>query len=194
MDKNNNPFANVRKIVAQAVAFILLFVVTLSCESPEEKRPLSSENELISISFEGVEILELDIRRFLEPLWTDFEIFDSYTNVFVTVAEGTDITALLPRIEISPRATIKQIHPRVAPGVVVEDFTMNVIYTITAEDGTTNSVAVGILRTQPLEESAQLRSSLPVVHTVRINVIAYPLASGGTSPAIVRLHRVIQTT
>jgi hypothetical protein len=59
-------------------------------------------------------------------------------SISLTVPFGTDVTALVPTIAISDKATIN-------PGNnIVQDFTNPVVYTVTAEDGSTQSYTVTV--------------------------------------------------
>lgn len=61
------------------------------------------------------------------------------TEITATVPFGTDLTTLVPTIAVSPDATVDP-----ASGAV-QDFTEPVVYTVTAEDGTTQEYTVTIM-------------------------------------------------
>lgn len=69
-------------------------------------------------------------------------------TVAVDVPNGTDVTALIANFVLSPGATVQAIAIDQVSGVTPNDFTSAVIYTVTAEDGTTTqawTVTVTIL-------------------------------------------------
>lgn len=61
------------------------------------------------------------------------------TTIMATVPFGTDLTTLAPTITVSPDATVDP-----ASGAV-QDFTEPVVYTVTAEDGSTQEYTVTIM-------------------------------------------------
>jgi hypothetical protein len=115
----------VRKSVFLALFLIMGAVVFNSCKKEE----LSSKKEILSFIFEASKNAQLD-RNFLGEI--------NSTAVSAEVAFGVDITTLIPTIEISPRATLSP-----AAGQIT-DFTGPVVYTVTAEDGTTKTFTAGV--------------------------------------------------
>jgi len=110
----------VRKITFLALFLLSGAVFLSSCQKEE----LSGKKEILSFIFEASKNAQLD-RNFLGDI--------NGTNVSAEIAFGTDVVQLIPTIEISPRATVSP-----AAGQVT-DFTGPVIYTVTAEDGTTKT-------------------------------------------------------
>lgn len=84
----------------------------------------SSEKQILSFSFYSPEV--------------EATIMESAKTIVATVPSGTDITALVPIITVSEKATINP-----ASGVR-QDFTNTVMYTVTAEDGSQASYAVAV--------------------------------------------------
>jgi len=81
----------------------------------------------------GAPSTETDILTFsLSEQSADATINTTDHTVSIEVVAGTDVTALVPTITLSEGATINP-----ASGVA-QDFTAPVVYTVTAEDGTTN--------------------------------------------------------
>lgn len=71
-------------------------------------------------------------------------------SILITVRDGTDVSSLVPEIEISDSATISP-----ASGVA-QDFTSPVIYTVTAEDGTTSKDWTVIVSTLDAEAETDI--------------------------------------
>jgi hypothetical protein len=111
----------VRKIYFLAILLVTGGLLFTSCTKEDE---LSSKKEVLSFVFEASKNAELE-HNILGII--------SGTNITTTVPFGTDISNMIPTIEISPRATLD-------PGSGIStDFTNPVTYTVTAEDGTTQS-------------------------------------------------------
>jgi len=115
----------VRKITLLAL-FLLAGAMFLSSCKKEE---LSSKKEILSFFFEASKNAQLD-RVFLGEI--------NGTNCSAEVAFGIDVTRLTPTIEISPRATLSPSADQVT------DFSGPVIYTVTAEDGTTKTFSAQV--------------------------------------------------
>lgn len=116
----------VRKITFLALFLLAGAVVLNSCKKEE----LSSKKEILSFFFEASKNAQLE-RNFTGDIVG--------SNISAEVAFGVDVTNLVPSIEISPRATISP-----EPGIAT-DFTGPVVYTITAEDGSTKVFTTAVL-------------------------------------------------
>ena len=110
----------VRKTAFLALFLLVGAVFMSSCKKEE----LSSKKEILSFIFEASKNTQLD-RNFLGDI--------KETDITAEIAFGTNISQLIPTIEISSRATLSP-----AAGQLT-DFTGPVVYTVTAEDGTTKS-------------------------------------------------------
>ena len=75
------------------------------------------------------------------------------TDISILLPAGTNVTALVPTITVSGYATVSP-----ASGVA-QDFTSPVIYTVTAEDGTTQDYIVGIYFTYNLPYSQNFENA-----------------------------------
>ena len=84
----------------------------------------SSEKQILSFSFYSPAV--------------EATIMESAKTIVATVPTGTDLTALVPIINVSEKATVNP-----ASGVR-QDFTNTVMYTVTAEDGSQASYAVAV--------------------------------------------------
>jgi hypothetical protein len=115
----------VRKFAFLALFLILGTVFVSSCKKEE----LSSKKEILAFSFDKTKNPQLE--RFYAG-----EI--DQTNITIEIAFGVPISQLIPTIEISPRATISPSSD------LSTDFTGPVVYTITAEDGTTKTFTVTV--------------------------------------------------
>ena len=116
--------------MVRKTAFLALFLlVGAAIFSSCKKEELSSKKEILSFIFEASKNAQLD-RNFLGDI--------NGTAVSAEVAFGVSLTQLVPTIEISPRATISP-----DPGTVT-DFTAPVVYTVTAEDGSTKTFSTTV--------------------------------------------------
>lgn len=84
------------------------------------------------------------------------------TEITATVPFGTDVTTLVPTITVSPDATIDP-----ASGAV-QDFTESVVYTVTAEDGSTQAYTVTLtveeattMMVTPVVEFTEAKGAVP---------------------------------
>ena len=108
---------------------ILLFMggfIITSCEKEDE---LSANKEILSFIFEASKNAELE-SNVIGTI--------SGTDIIAEVPFGTSINALIPSIETSNKA---ELGPA---GGVSTDFTNPVIYTVTAEDGSTKTFTVTV--------------------------------------------------
>ena len=116
----------------KSIIYFLLFLVTLGC-SKDDTAPLkkesvkSAEKELTSFKFLVADNTDLS---------TDVEASIDITNntITATLPINTLLTALTPTLTISTKAAVNPAG--------TQDFTNPVIYTVTAEDGTTNNYTV----------------------------------------------------
>jgi hypothetical protein len=78
----------------------------------------------------------------LNPVVTG-SITEATHTISLTVPTGTDVTTLVPDIDISDKATISVVNgPVLTKPYGAQDFTSSVTYTVTAEDGTSVSYVV----------------------------------------------------
>jgi hypothetical protein len=115
----------VRKLFFLAL-FLLAGTAFLSSCKKEE---LSSKKEILSLIFEASKNAQLD-RNYLGEIVG--------TAITGELPFGTNLAILIPTMELSPRATVSP-----ACGVQT-DFTGPVIYTVTAEDGTTKTFTIAV--------------------------------------------------
>jgi hypothetical protein len=124
---------------------------------------------------EGIPSTETDITAFtLAELAAPATIDDALHSVAGEVPYGTDLTGLVPTIEVSPGATINP-----APGVST-DFSAPVGYTVTAQDGSTTQDWVVSIRVLPNTETDITSFDIPelaapasidnVLHTIEGSV------------------------
>lgn len=114
---------------------------------------LSDEAEILSFTF-GAAIDSADA-----------VIESGAATVDITVINGTDVTALVPTISISDGATIDP------ESDVEQDFTDPVVYTVTAEDGTTTKDwTVTVTESSTLSDKANIiEVELADVDSIKIN-------------------------
>ncbi|MFA6128040.1 MAG: hypothetical protein WC699_12095 [Bacteroidales bacterium] len=115
----------VRKIAFLALFLLAGAVFVSSCKKEE----LSSKKEVLSFIFEASKNAQLD-RVFMGEIVG--------TNISAEIAFGASVNQLVPTIEISPRASLSP-----SPDVPT-DFTGPVVYTVTAEDGTTKEFTASV--------------------------------------------------
>ncbi len=115
-----------RRLIPLALVLVIGGVFCSSCEKEE---PLSSKKEVLSFIFEASKNATLD--QNVIGVVSD--------NILVAnVPFGTDVSALVPTFEVSPKA---QISP--AEGTAL-DFSSPVTFTVTAEDGSTKDFVTDI--------------------------------------------------
>lgn len=115
----------VRKTAFLALFLLVGAVFMSSCKKEE----LSSKKEILAFIFDASKNAQLE-RIYLGDIVG--------TNISAEVAFGVDISQLIPTIEISPRATVSP-----ASGLQ-QDFSGPVVYTVTAEDGTTKTFSTSV--------------------------------------------------
>jgi hypothetical protein len=109
-------------MVRKQLFLALLLIPGAAFLSSCKKEELSNKKEILALIFEASKN---------EDLQKNAVATISGTDVTAHVPFATNLTLLIPTIEISPRASISP-----APGIVT-DFTSPVTYTVTAEDGST---------------------------------------------------------
>ncbi|QCK13782.1 DUF5018 domain-containing protein [Mangrovivirga cuniculi] len=113
-----------KKLINSILAFALIagFLTLQSCDDDDE--PQSSAKDITSFVFAG-----------LDPEVTGNI---SGTTIIANVFPGTDVTSLVPTIQVSSGASVDP-----ASGVA-QDFSSPVTYTVTAQDGTTKDYTVTV--------------------------------------------------
>lgn len=115
----------VRRFFFLALLLIPGVVFLSSCKKEE----LSPKKEILALMFEASKNADLE-----KNIVADIE----GTDVSAEVPFSTNLAQLIPTIEISPRASIS---PQTG---ILTDFSAPVVYTVTAEDGTTKSFTVNV--------------------------------------------------
>jgi hypothetical protein len=118
MFKRSFKLRNVAKI---GVACLAVTAIFSGCE---EEEPQSGDRQIIAFSFD------------VPP--ADGKIDEEAKTISVSVPNGTVVTALVPEITVSDNATVS---PRSG---VAQNFTNPVIYTVKAEDGSTEEYTVTV--------------------------------------------------
>jgi len=120
---DNDPASEVTDILSMEV--VLRWTVTNDAAGcSDEDEVTITYNEPLS---EDTDILTFVIDELTEPV-----IIDATTHTVIgEVARGTDLTALVPTVTVSDGATISPLSN------VAQSFVSDVIYTVTAENGTT---------------------------------------------------------
>lgn len=117
--------------------FFLLLLGTVSCKKEESPAPpggitKSSAKAITAFAFNG-----------LSPVVTA-TIDATAKTISATVTSGTDVTKLVPTITLSDKAMVSP-----ASGVA-QDFSKTVTYTVTAEDGSTQTYTASMLVAKPV--------------------------------------------
>ena len=124
--------------------FITIMMIAVACKkdeptptTPTTPATKSTAKDLTKFSFAA-----------LSPV-VDATIDATTKVITATVPAGTDITKLVPTITISDKSTVSP-----ATGVA-QDFSKEVSYTVTAEDGTTQKYAVTVTKTMIPKSTAK---------------------------------------
>lgn len=117
-----------KKSIASLLFIGALILSFTGCKDDDSPAPLpkSSEKKIVSFQFAG-----------LTPAVSGI-IDETGKTVGIEVPFGTDVTALVPTIEVSALATVSP-----ASGIA-QNFTAPVSYTVTAEDGSSQSYTVTV--------------------------------------------------
>lgn len=102
----------------------VVYTVTAEDGTTEKVWTVTITQAAVSIQ---AEILSFSLVEQIGPATID----SGTGTIEITVAPGTEVTALVPTIEVSLGATISPLSD------VAQDFTSAVVYTVTAQDGTT---------------------------------------------------------
>jgi len=113
----------VRKTIFLALFLLAGAALFNSCKKEE----LSSKKEILSFIFEASRNAQLEKNNLADI---------KETSISAEVPFALDISRLTPSIEISPQATVS---PKSG---ILTDFSGPVVYTVTAEDGTTKTFTV----------------------------------------------------
>jgi hypothetical protein len=108
--------------MAAIVACLAVTAIFSGCE--EEDEPQSGDKQIITFCF-----AELSVYGYID---------EDAKTISVEVSKGTDVTALVPEIDVSDDATVSP-----ASGVA-QNFTNPVIYTVTAKNGSTAKYTVTV--------------------------------------------------
>ena len=125
------------------ILFMLLLILLTSCSKKELITIKSSEKQIKSFSFKTLNI--------------NASIDSVQRNITTTLPFGTDASSLTPTIIISSKATISPASD------VIQNFTKPVLYTVTAEDGSSQTFTVNII--------APPKSPKPISTVVTSNII-----------------------
>jgi hypothetical protein len=134
------------------------WVVTVS------KNPASSAKQILSFVFEALE----------PPVYG--EIDDAQGTILINVPTGTNLTALVPTISVSPFATVSPANG------VAQNFTSAVNYTVTAQDESTKAYVVTVEETSEVVLFQEYFEGVPRVipeEFTLINNDGYTPASAG---------------
>ncbi|HPG33561.1 MAG: DUF5018 domain-containing protein [Lentimicrobiaceae bacterium] len=115
-----------KKLSAIIAMFITVIMFTTSCTKEDDKPTLSSEKQISGIVF----------NQFTPAVVASID--QNNKTATASIPANSNITALVPTITVSNGATINP-----ASGTVV-DFTLPVIFTVTAEDGSTTAYTVSV--------------------------------------------------
>ncbi|GEM_PF-3029549 len=108
------------KYALMAVFFTALTAGTISCSDDDDDIIKSNQKQIIEFTIDNIKA----------------EIDETTKTIAITLPAGTDISKLKPQIKISDKATVNPVSG------VETDFTSPVVYTVTAEDGSTQAYTV----------------------------------------------------
>ncbi len=153
-------------IICGLLSLIVLFA---ACKKDKDKPVLSSQKQITSFSFDK-----------LSPKLTS--VIDETAKTITSIASfGTNVTALVPTIKISEKATVSP-----ASGIA-QNFTSPVKYTVTAEDGTTQEYTVTVLTGKNNQSQVALfnidvtGAIINIDHTAKTIAIDVPAGTAVTS-------------
>jgi eukaryotic-like serine/threonine-protein kinase len=118
--------------------YFSLFITLFSCKTTEEIIPKSTEKSILKFSFSQ-----------LNPT-IDATIDEVNKRITATLPIGTDAKKLIPTITISPKA---KLSPETG---ILQDFTNEIQYTVTAEDGSKTVYFVKISVIQPKSTAKEI--------------------------------------
>ncbi|MDR2910223.1 MAG: InlB B-repeat-containing protein [Bacteroidales bacterium] len=163
--------------IQNIIVFLVSLIVVVSCSDKEQRLPPSASLETRS-DFEKIDnrislfVVDSIITSFKVDSLTDkivnvHKIGDDETvvSIVLVMAEGIDVSSLTPVISLAPGASIKP------ESGVVQDFSQQVDYIVTAEDGTTVTYLVLACTYTP-----------PTRGLENVNILVYPNNGvGGTT-------------
>ncbi len=141
------------------------------------EKPLSTEKQLLSFSFQLLEVPAVGVI--------------TGQQVEITVPEGTDVTALIATFTHSALSTVKIADAVQESGVTTNDFNNPVVYTVVAEDGSTQNYTVTVTSGQaPSSEKDILTYSFqqldpPVIGSITGLAVALTVPAGTDLTALV---------
>jgi hypothetical protein len=148
---------NLTKILLSIYVAIMMFVVACKKDDPTPTPPVTTPTTTPPVVTKST---AKDISKFsfatLSPV-VDATIDASTKAITATVPAGTDVTKLVPTITISDKATVSP-----ASGVA-QDFSKEVSYTVTAEDGGTVVWKVNVIVTPAISKTIDCNMTIPDV-------------------------------
>jgi hypothetical protein len=93
------------------------------------------------------------------------------TTINVVVPDGTSLSSLIANFTVSPNATVKVGSATQTSGVTTNNFTSTVVYTVTAQDGTTKNYTVVITTQSTSGSSAKELISFAIYQPILPGVI-----------------------
>ncbi|MCD8072816.1 MAG: DUF5018 domain-containing protein [Alistipes sp.] len=115
------------RAIAFLAAFILPAIGFVACDDNEDPVTLSDAAEILSVNFTGQPVVEIQPRLDQESVPACYVFYVRHD------VDSEDINALVPTIEISPKA---RLTPEQGKAADFSGITGTVRYTVTAEDGT----------------------------------------------------------
>ncbi|MCC8035184.1 MAG: PCMD domain-containing protein [Rikenellaceae bacterium] len=115
------------RAIALFMAFALPAIGFLACDDNEDPVVLSDAAEILSVTFAGQPVVEIQPRLDEETVPARYIFYVRHD------VDNDDINALIPTIEISPKA---RLTPEQGKAADFSGITGTVRYTVTAEDGT----------------------------------------------------------
>src|SRR5574344_1363036 len=129
---------------------VILFLAS-SCQQPVDSAK-SSEKQLTAFSFTAAanSVLTADVTGTIDQ---------TAHTVSVTVPSGTAVTALVATFTCSDKAAVTVTSTAQTSGTTANNFTNAVVYTVTAEDGSTNMYSVTVTASGTGSGSSEINES-----------------------------------
>jgi eukaryotic-like serine/threonine-protein kinase len=162
---------------------LCLFAIAWACKKPEEKTPVTPSPTPNNTAKSPAK----DITKFsfaaLNPA-VDATIDATAKTITATAPAATDITKLVPTITVSDKATISP-----ATGVA-QDFSKEVSYTVTAEDGGTMVWKV-VVKKEVVATVGSTVNSENVIYLLKSSYDFIVPAKGNNSAYLGQTHRIV---
>ena len=153
-----------KKIATKTALFLSITAIVIACSKDDEstpETPKSSEKQILTFVFKATDN---------EALEQDFEGTVNETDKTITITDlpfAADVTALIPTITVSDKATVDPTSG------TAQNFTDDVTYTVTAEDGSEQGYNV----TVSIKEITEREALIAIYNANPDNTLGWDIAS-----------------